>query len=60
LPFLVHASDAVDVAVRQAVELGRIGFEGMGTELLDIDGDRRSQALRAQNVEPRRFTLRVR
>jgi hypothetical protein len=49
----VHASGAVDVAVRRTVELNHIGFERMRAELFDIDGDRCCQALWAQNVEPR-------
>src|SRR6266446_1678246 len=59
LPLLVHASGAVDVAVWRAVELDRVGVEGMGAELLDIDGDRRGQALGAQYIEPRRRASRV-
>jgi hypothetical protein len=57
LPLLVHVSVTVDVAVWRAVELGRVGFEGMGAELLDIDGDRRGQALCEQHVEPWRRAI---
>jgi hypothetical protein len=49
----VHLPRAVDVAVRRAVELGRVGFERMRAELLDIYGDRRGQALRARSTSNR-------
>jgi len=60
LPLLVHMPVMIDEAVRRTVELGRVGFEGMGAELFDIDGDRRGKALRAQHVEPRRRAVGVR
>src|ERR1700730_9114244 len=47
LALLLHASGVVDVGIWRPVKLGRVGFEGMRAELLDIGGDRRSQALRA-------------
>jgi len=56
---VVDMPSGVDVAVRRAVELGSVGFERMRAELLDIDGDRRCQALRAQHVEPRRGGVRI-
>ena len=59
LAILVHTSRTVDVTVWRAVELGRVGFEGMRAELFDIDGDRRRQALWSQNVELRRPTIGV-
>ena len=59
LPLLVQLPGIVDVTVRRAVEFGRVGFERMRAELFDIDGDRRSQALRAQHVEPRRRAVGV-
>jgi hypothetical protein len=55
----VHAPGAVDVAVGWAVKLGRVGFERMRAELIDIDGGRRCQALRAQHIEPRRRAVWV-
>jgi hypothetical protein len=60
LPLLVHMSAGIDVTIRWAVELGGVGFERMCAELLDIDGDRCCQALRAQHIETRRRTVRVR
>jgi hypothetical protein len=58
LPLLVHTPGAIDVTVRWTVELGGIGFERMRAELLDIDRDRCCEALRAQDIEPRRRAVR--
>ena len=60
LPLLVHMPVTVEVAVRPTVELGRVGFQRMGTELFDIDRDRSRQALRTKHVESRRQAVGVR
>jgi hypothetical protein len=46
LPFLAHPPGIIDVAVGRPVELGKLGFERMRAELLDINRDRHCQPLR--------------
>ena len=59
-PLRAHLPVAAEPAVRRPIELGGVGFERVRAELLDIDRDRRREALRAQCVEPRRRAVGVR
>jgi hypothetical protein len=55
LPFPVHMSGTVEVAVQRTVELRRVGFEPMRAELPDIKGDGLRQALKYRARTPGLF-----
>jgi hypothetical protein len=59
-PLRPERPGGVDVSVGRAVQVGRVSFERMGAELLDVDGDRRRQTLRAEGVVPERPSVRGR
>jgi hypothetical protein len=50
----------IEVAVGRRVQLGRVALQGVGAELLDVDGDRRGQPLRPERVEAHRAAVRIR
>jgi hypothetical protein len=50
---------AADISVRRTVEFSRVGFQGMGGELLDIDLGRRGEALGPQRIVPQRRPVHV-
>src|SRR6059058_1022945 len=58
--FFVERAPRIQIAVGWAIELGGVALEGMRAELLDVDGHRRGQALRAERVEAQRATVRAR
>ena len=49
----------IHVAVRRRVQLGRVPFQGVGAELLDVHGHGRGQSLGTQDVEAHRAAVRV-
>ena len=57
--FLVKHALAVDIAVGRPVELGGVGFERVRGKALDVNGHRRGQPLRAENVETLLTPIRI-
>src|SRR5262249_16306693 len=56
---LVERPGRIEESIRRAVELRGITLERVRAELLDVDGHRRGQPLRAKDVEAERAAGRV-